>query len=205
MPIRPDKLRQSPGLCPKAPVRHRPVQGSALVLCLFPKTVIRRTMARITNNHGVIARAYAPSDQDACLALFDGNVPAFFSPSERADFERFLTRQPMNPPYQLLVRADRVVGCGGLIVEKDRMTACLCWGMVDRGLQRTGLGRILTELRLGLAAAIPGIVQVRLDTSQHTQGFYALFGFQVLSITQSGYGPDLDRWDMVLRLDGIQR
>lgn len=156
-------------------------------------------MPETSNDPGVTTRAYVPSDQDSCLALFDGNVPVFFSPSERPDFEQFLARQAAKCSYQILERDSRIVGCGGLAVEQDGMTASLCWGMVDRELQGTGLGRILTELRLGLAAATPAIIQVRLDTSQHTQGFYALFGFEVLKVTQDGYGPGLDRWDMLLR------
>lgn len=170
-----------------------------------PESRHPQSMRKTLNNHGVIARTYAPSDRDDCLALFDGNVPAFFAPSERRDFEHFLARQAMEGAYQVLERDGRVVGCGGLAIEKDGMTAGLCWGMVDRELQGIGLGRMLTELRLRSAAAIPGVMQVRLDTSQHTQGFYALLGFQVLRITQDGYGPGLDRWDMLLRIDDNQR
>lgn len=162
-------------------------------------------MLKTSDRHDVMARAYAPSDEGACLGLFDGNVPAFFSLSERRDFERFLARQATEWQYLVLERAGRIVGCGGLAIEKDGLTASLCWGMIDRDLHRTGLGRILAEARLRLAAITPGIVRVRLDTSQHTQGFYALFGFEVLNITQDGYGSGLDRWDMLLRLDDEQR
>ena len=162
-------------------------------------------MFKSSNNQGVVARTYMPSDQRACLGLFDGNVPAFFSPSERQDFEQFLSGQALEQPYQVLEYDGRVVGCGGLIIEEDGITAGLCWGMVDRQLQGMGLGSALTELRLRSAAVIPGIMQVRLDTSQHTQGFYGRFGFEALKITQDGYGPGLDRWDMQLRFDEHRR
>lgn len=161
-------------------------------------------MFKSSNNHGVVARTYMPPDQHACLGLFDGNVPAFFSLSERQDFEQFLSGQALEQPYHVLECDGRIVGCGGLIVEEDGITAGLCWGMVDRQLQGPGLGRALTELRLRSAAAIPGVMQVRLDTSQHTHGFYARFGFEALNITQDGYGPGLDRWDMLLRFDEHQ-
>lgn len=161
-------------------------------------------MFKAADTHSVVARPYTPSDQHACLDLFDGNVPVFFSPSERLEFEQFLSGQALKQPYQVLECDGRIAGCGGLIIEEDGITAGLCWGMVDRQLQGMGLGRALTELRLRSAAAIPGVIQVRLDTSQHTQGFYARFGFEALNVTPDGYGPGLDRWDMLLRLDEHQ-
>jgi len=58
---------------------------------------------------------------------------------------------------------------------------------------------MLTAARLRTACAAPGVEQVRFDTSQHTQGFYRRFGFVVEGITPDGYGPGLDRWDMLVR------
>lgn len=145
-------------------------------------------------------RPYAASDRDGCLALFDGNVPRFFAPSERADFARFLDRQTGEGAYLVLTRGGHLLACGGLGLSEDGRTAEFVWGMVDRASQGQGLGRALTQARLRAAAALPNLRQIRLDTSQHTQGFYARFGFRVLSVTQDGYGPGLDRWDMVLDL-----
>lgn len=71
--------------------------------------------------------------------------------------------------------------------------------MVARELQGTGLGKMLTTARLRAAQTTPGVAQVRIDTSQHTQGFYRRFGFTVEKIVPDGYGPGLDRWDMLLR------
>ncbi|MGE7414149.1 GNAT family N-acetyltransferase [Methylobacterium tarhaniae] len=158
-------------------------------------------MRDTSTNRIVTARAYAPSDRDACLALFDGNRIPFFTDADRAMFEAFLAGLAVAWGYQVLERDGRVVACGGCTVEADGTRAGFCWGMVDRGLQGTGLGTRLTDLRLRAAAAIPGVTQVRLDTSQLTQGFYARFGFRPVSVTPDGYGPGLDRWDMVLRLD----
>ena len=145
------------------------------------------------------ARAYAPGDRDACLRLFDGNVPAFFATSERADFEGFLDQLDAGCAYQVIECDGRIVACGGHAIEADRTTASLCWGMVDRDLQRTGLGTMLTNARLRAAAQTSGVTQVRLGTSQHTQGFYARFGFEAERVIPDGYGPGLDRWDMRLR------
>ena len=38
----------------------------------------------------VTVRSYRKADNPACLALFDGNTPPFFDPSERPLFDAFL-------------------------------------------------------------------------------------------------------------------
>lgn len=146
-----------------------------------------------------IVRLYLSSDRQDCLSLFDGNVPRFFSAAEWADFARFLDQDAEAWSYQVIERSNRVVACGGYAVDPQGLTASLCWGMVARELQGTGLGSRLTEARLRAAAATPGVTQVRIDTSQHTHGFYRRFGFTVENIVPDGYGPGLDRWDMLLR------
>lgn len=83
-------------------------------------------------------------------------------------------------------------------MSKDGTTASLAWGMVDPALQGQGFGTALLRARLDAAARIPSIRRVILDTSQHTHGFYARFGFVILTVTPDGYGDRLDRLDMEL-------
>lgn len=147
-----------------------------------------------------IVRTYGAADRRACLALFDGNVPRFFSVAERQDFMSFLDEEVAACSYQVIERSNRVIACGGYTVDMQSETACLCWGMVARELHGTGVGSVLTAVRLRAARSTPGVTQVRIDTSQHTQGFYRRFGFTADKIVPDGYGPGLDRWDMLLRL-----
>jgi len=72
--------------------------------------------------------------------------------------------------------------------------------MVDKAHHAQKLGTHLTQARLALARAAPGINEVLLATSQHTHGFYEGFGFTAANITADGFAPGLDRWDMILRL-----
>lgn len=149
----------------------------------------------------VEVRAFRPDGLRACLAIFDGNVPAFFAPAERAEFHEHLAGvNPQDQPYLVLTEGARVPACGGLTVDAPRAQASLAWGMVDRALQGRGLGRRLTEERLALARRVPGLARLVLATSQHTQGFYAGFGFAAEGITPDGFGLGLDRWDMALSL-----
>ena len=149
----------------------------------------------------IVTRAFVPEDRDACLAVFDSNVPKYLAPEERAEFFEFLNDvNDRDCRYLVLVQDGSVVACGGLFIEPHKHTAALSWGMVDRTLHRQRLGSRLTEARLAQARTIPGIEQLTLATSQHTQGFYARFGFVATRVTPDGFAPGLDRWDMVLQL-----
>ncbi len=149
-------------------------------------------------------RPYRPDDFAACLALFDGNVPKFFAATERADFLRFLQGHG-DLPYLVIEEGGAVVACGGIEVTAGTdglMRGSLTWGMVDRARHGLGVGRVLTEARLAALRALPGVEVVGIETSQHTAGFYAGFGFKVLAVTPDGFGPGIDRWDMELALRG---
>lgn len=147
-----------------------------------------------------ITRAYRPSDMMACLDIFDGNTPKFFSPVERGEFQQFLTDHAVAWEYQVIERNGMLVACGGHAIDKDAKSVNFCWGMVASNLHGTGLGKMLTWARLTAASALNEIAIVQLDTSQHTQGFYAQFGFLPERIIPGGYGPGLDQWEMVLDL-----
>ena len=143
------------------------------------------------------AAAFTPSDLEACLALFDSNVPDYFHVDERPEFRAFLEDLP--GPYLVLRNADgEVVACGGWAVGENG-AADLCWGMVRRDLHGRGWGRRLTRARLNGIEAAPGIRAVELRTSQHTDGFYEAFGFRTVDTRPDGFGPGLDC--LVMRRD----
>lgn len=149
----------------------------------------------------VISRDYAPADRRACLAVFETNVPDFFAPSEREEFEAFLVELP--GPYLVLEDGSgHVVGCGGYAVAPGTATADLCWGMVARDRHGLGLGRLLTETRLARIRRDPAVEEVALRTSQRTRRFYERLGFVTERVVPNGFGPGLDRCEMWLRLTG---
>lgn len=148
----------------------------------------------------VRSRDYTAVDRDACLNVFDTNVPNFFAPEERAMFTAFLDGPVLKRPYLVLDTGKDIIACGGLKVLETKGSAFLSWGMVARPCHGRGVGRMLTQARLNLARQTAGITTVTLNTSQHTKGFYEKFGFVPVKVTPNGYGPDLDRWDMLLEL-----
>ncbi|RYE81291.1 MAG: GNAT family N-acetyltransferase [Oxalobacteraceae bacterium] len=148
-----------------------------------------------------LIRHYQSSDMQACLHIFDGNTPRFFSLVEREDFKNFLVNEAVGWDYLVIEDNGSIVACGGHNVDKDAKSANFCWGMVANNLHSTGLGKMLTTARLKTVSAHRGVTRVRLDTSQHTQGFYARLGFVTERIIPDGYGPGLDRWEMTLNLE----
>lgn len=148
-------------------------------------------------------RAYTPEDREACLAVFDSNVPEFFVEAEREEFAAFLDALP--GPYLVIEdEAGAVVACGGYAVTPETGTADLCWGMAARRLHGTGLGNRLLAERLRRVHADPRARAVALNTSQLTRGFYERLGFVTERVVPDGYAPGLDRCDMRLMLASFE-
>jgi N-acetylglutamate synthase-like GNAT family acetyltransferase len=143
-------------------------------------------------------RPYQPEDREACLAVFDSNVPRFFTPPERDKFAGFLDRLPGR--YAVVCDDEgRVVGCGGLApTVEDPRIATLTWGMVHASLHGKGYGRALTEGRLAWLSEMPEIERVRIDTSHLTEDFYARRGFRTYNRIPDHYREGLHRCDMEL-------
>lgn len=149
---------------------------------------------------GLRQRPYRNSDLDACLGVFESNVPRFFREHEREEYVRFLGALP--GPYLVLeTEQGGIVAAGGYAIVEEDERADLCWGMVRADLHGRGLGRMLTETRIRAALADPGVRRVAINTSQLTRGFYERLGFRLLEIVPDGYAPGLDRCEMRLDQD----
>lgn len=141
-------------------------------------------------------RPYRAADRDACLALFDSNVPTAFQEWERPGFESFLD----DLPGLFLVMEDEsgmVVGCGGVAAEDDH-TGSLCWGIVHPDRHGEGLGRRLLLARVA-ALRSEGYASARLETIPRTTGFFEKAGFEITEVEADGYGTGLDR--VVMRME----
>jgi GNAT superfamily N-acetyltransferase len=144
-------------------------------------------------------RSYKRNDQDACVAIFESNMPDYFDPHDRADLISFLDELP--GPYYVCVLAGRgICACGGYYIQAEAKLAALTWGMVHRDLHRHGLGRHMLEYRLSEIRAIPGIRTVRARTTQITEDFFRRCGFVPSSQKIGGFGPGHDFVDLELQL-----
>ena len=145
----------------------------------------------------MLVRPYTPADREACLRVFDSNVPKYFAAAEREDYQAFLNDLP--GPYLVITdEASVVLACGGYAVEPAERRADLCWGMVRQGHHREGIGTLLLRERLTRVREEPGVDAVHLDTGQHTRIYYERAGFRVLREIRDGYVPGYHRYDMRL-------
>ena len=149
--------------------------------------------------HPMRTRPYHRNDLTACLAIFDSNLPTYFAPEERPDFESFLRELAGEHAYQVIELDGSVVACGGLSPPANG-TAGFCWGMVEKSRHGQGLGRHLARVRLQQAATDPCVERIALSTSQHTEGFYAALGFRVTQRVTDGHGPGIHAVHMEVRL-----
>jgi GNAT superfamily N-acetyltransferase len=147
----------------------------------------------------VNVRPYTLQDRVACLAIFDGNTPIYFAPSERADLAAFLDTGSVN--YLVLeTAAGVIIGCGGYYVKPAGGVAGLAWGMVDHAWHKRGFGRVLLEARLALIRRSSDAELVRVNTSQNSRGFFERCGFRAVRVVPNGYAPGIDRVESELAL-----
>lgn len=139
----------------------------------------------------MVFRPYSPDDRQECLAVYDSNVPEYFTVDGRPEYESFLGRLP--GPYFVIEQSGAIVACGGFAADSsDPGVTVPCWGMVACGHHRSGLSRMLLTERLKRHTGRA----VRLNSSPLTRAFYERFGFGMLRIVPSGYGPGLDLHEM---------
>jgi ribosomal protein S18 acetylase RimI-like enzyme len=133
------------------------------------------------------------------MAVFETNVPQFFLPYEAEAFAEYLDEQ--QGAFYVVSEADRVVACGGYEIDTDEGEGWLCWLMVDRPCHRQGLGRALALVSLCALAQGGQVPLVRVDTHQHSRGFFERQGFVVEEEIVDGYGPGLNCYELSMLLD----
>jgi len=146
-------------------------------------------------------RAYRPEDREACLRVLDSNVPDYFVASDRDDVAKFLDDLDRLGVRYFVVEDDAgaIVACGGVGVDEATKDARLCWGMVERGRHRGGIGRLLLAHRLREAKAM-GAKTASLSTISKVEGFFAREGFAFTTGSDDHYGPGMHRRDYRITL-----
>ncbi len=158
----------------------------------------------------IAIRDFRPEDRAACLALFDGNTPAYFHPGERAAFADCLAstdflpprlRNEGRPPGRFFVAVGddgAVIGCGGWYV--DGAEATLSWGMIDRAHHRQGVGRLLLDERLRCIRAEGRARTVRVQTTAPVVGFFERMGFRIVRAAVPGLVDEMPLIELSLAL-----
>lgn len=134
------------------------------------------------------------------LQLFRGNLAPYFTPGEEADFLQFLREEVVADglPYFVaeLPEWPGLAAAGGYALNPEH--AVLTWGMVERRLHGRGVGRAFTGFRIReCRRAYPGRA-IEINTSQHTEAFYAKLGFRTLAVEPDKWAPGLHEVHMLL-------
>ncbi|WP_083572309.1 GNAT family N-acetyltransferase [Flavobacterium johnsoniae] len=141
---------------------------------------------------------YTPLFKENCIEIFKSNLPKFFAPEELELFKSFLD-QDTEDHYYVIMEDNRAVGCGGIFLDKKTDEAGLSWGMVHNAYHLKGIGKILTEYRINLLKKLYPSKTYKIDTSQHTAGFYEKKGFRTVTIIPDGFGKGIDQY--VMKMD----
>lgn len=144
---------------------------------------------------------YTPLFKEKCIALFESNMPRFFAPEELPLFIDFLDND-IEDNYYVVEKNAEIVACGGIFLDRETDEAGLSWGMVHIAEHKNGIGKLLTEYRINLLKEIyPGKVY-KVDTSQHTEGFYLKRGFETIAVVPDGFAIGIDKYVMKMNLVG---
>jgi GNAT superfamily N-acetyltransferase len=142
----------------------------------------------------VVMRPYAVSDQRDCLALFDGNCPEHFDPVERADYLNFLDERPAG--YEVCLQGRSLVGAFGVCARAEGGLR-LRWILISPVSQGQGVGKAMMVRALEVCRS-SGEAALHIAASQKSAPFFARFGARAIATVRQGWGPTLDRVEMVV-------
>jgi GNAT superfamily N-acetyltransferase len=135
----------------------------------------------------VATRAYDKADRAAVLAIFESNLPDYFSFSDRNWLEKTLD-EPDGPAFVVTIDGTPAA-FGGYELWDDYNKALLFWGMAARHYHGAGLGKLLLLERLLHVATVgrPPTRYVTVDTSPMVSPFFEHCGFELMSVWPQGY------------------
>jgi len=138
---------------------------------------------------------YIPDFRQKCIEIFESNLPRFFALGELQLFTNFIDHDVDDNYYVVQVDGD-IVACGGIFLRKNSDEAGLSWGMVHANHHKKGIGKAFTEYRIILLKELYPDKVYRIDTSQHTEGFYLKRGFKTIEVIPDGFSKGLDQYVM---------
>ncbi len=144
----------------------------------------------------IFFRQYRRTDYQACRDIFAANCPEFFAPNEEAEYQEFLDAVPES--YEVCEVDGQVRGAFGLLPDSGNEKR-LSWILLDPEVQGVGIGQKLMERVIDLGH-LSETRNVRIAASHKSAPFFARFGAMSTSSTRDGWGPGMDRVDMVLTL-----
>ena len=154
----------------------------------------------------IIFREYNSNDREACIKIYNSNVPHFFDSIELDGFKNWLTSKDnlikahktnTLESYSVVLLKNKIIGCGGFYFTENNTEARMAWGMIEHSYHKLGFGKLFLEYRILQIQALNPKITIALDTTQNTFKFFEKMNFKVTSIRKDYYTKGLDRYDMV--------
>jgi [ribosomal protein S18]-alanine N-acetyltransferase len=150
-------------------------------------------------------RLYTPEDEASCMDAFISNVPKYFTENEISDFRNFLQELNQNNFeakketvfYFVIADNNKVIGCGGIGSSRQGNHISLIWGLIHNDYHEQGYGKALLQHRLSYMSTHFLDKELKIDTTQYSEGFFSKNGFETYKITKDFYEIGLDRYDMI--------
>jgi len=139
-------------------------------------------------------RNYKKSDKDSLLEILKSNTPTYFSPDEEKDFIHYLDHEI--DCYYVLEFQNKMVGCGGINLTKDKNMGIISWGMIHPDFQKLGFGSLLLKHRITELQKIESVEKIIVRTSQHVYPFYEKAGFKITKTIPNYWAEGFDLIEM---------
>jgi N-acetylglutamate synthase-like GNAT family acetyltransferase len=139
-------------------------------------------------------RRYISQDKEALMKLLSLHIPAYFAPSEKADFEEYLEHHIED--YFVLEEANQIVGAGGINYFLEAKSARISWDLIHPSFQGKGLGKELILYRIKHLKQNKGIEEIIVRTSQFAYLFYEKCGFVLEKTEKDFWAKGFDLYQM---------
>lgn len=133
------------------------------------------------------------SDYNKVLELFQLNTPAYFHPSEKAQFDRYLKTPGISAV--VIKHQGQIAGFGGFQYDAVKKEGLFSWAFVHPEIHKRGLGSALVKHRINELTLL-GANRIVVRTSQFTYRFYEKLGFVLESVTPNYWAKGFDLYYM---------
>ena len=141
-----------------------------------------------------IIRTFQSHDREALLEVLSLNIPMYFAPEEKEDFENYLSQHADH--YFIVEEDGRCLGGGGYNFWEAGKEARLSWDFLHPDARGKGLGRMLATHRIDEIKTNPSVEKIVVRTSQLAFLFYEKIGFKLIYKEKDYWAQGFDLYYM---------
>ncbi|MHA6247418.1 GNAT family N-acetyltransferase [Pontibacter sp. CAU 1760] len=140
-------------------------------------------------------RPYTSADKNSLIQLLRLNTPAYFAPTEEADFFVYLAERAEH--YYVYEADSEIIGCGGYNTGFNAgRTVFISWDIIHPNFQGKGIGKALLRYRIDRIKENPAVNKIVVRTTQHVYRFYQKAGFELQRVEADYWADGFDLYFM---------